>query len=510
MKRIIALLLAVLMVAALFAGCAPTETPGSSDNTNPSGDNSTPSTPSSDGDIPTLVWYQVGGGTSPDLDQWHEVVNAYLEEKIGCHLQLNVVDWGTWGDRRTMIVQTNEPYDLIFTDMSTYANDVKMGAFADLTDLLADYPGLTETIPEDYMKGVQLADGHIYGIPAYKDTAMTNFFIWTKNYENANGEIVNVIDECFPEYADAHTLAEIDPGVRAINEKYPDLGPTMGMNKDGISCIIGNRYDAFASTLPAIGVSYYTGEAKVVSVFEQEDVLEQLRQMHVWFQDGIINSDANTLGEFSGMTGVGVAQGWPSNAGSWGQGRGTEVVVSQFGDPVLSNDTVQGSITCINASSQNKEMALKFLELVNTDTKLRDMLAWGIEGVHFEYVEVDGMQKIHKLNDNWKAAAYTQGSTLHMTWNEADVGDPVSEILHQNEIALRSPALGFYFDNTPVASQLAACVATWMEYKPMLVTGAGDPDVYVPQMLEAMRADGLDEVIAEAQRQLDEYIASQG
>src|SRR5699024_413260 len=173
--------------------------------------------------------------------------------------------------------------------------------------------------------------------------------------------------------------------------------------------------------------------------------------------------------------------------------------------------TVQGSISCINASSPNIDKALALLELVNTDTKVRDWFAYGVEGVNFEYVEEDGMQKIKKLNHDWSAASYTQGSNMRMTPESGTVGNPyLDEVAVQNANALSSPALGFYFDTTNVADQLAACTATWLTYKSLLVTGAGDPDTVVPEMLDALRADGLDEIIAEAQTQLDAYVASNG
>ncbi len=279
------------------------------------------------------------------------------------------------------------------------------------------------------------------------------------------------------------------------------------LNKDGVSCVIGNRYDNFGTGLPAIGVSYFDGSNKVVPVFEQEDVLEQLRLMNTWYNDGLINSDANTLPSFQGYCSLGVSQGWPGASVSWGTSRGAEVVVSQFGETVLSNDTVQGSMACINNSSPNKEAALKLLELVNTDTKLRDMLAYGIEGTHFEYVEEDGIQKVKRLNQDWTAASYTQGSTMVMTPEAGTIGDPREEIKAQNETAVASPALGFCFDTTNVKGQLAACSATWLEWKALIVTGAGDPDDVIPQMMDQLRADGFDEIVAEAQAQLDAYLA---
>lgn len=493
MKKLIALLLAAVMIVGLLAGCGGSTAPATE---TPAAEDSTKAPQVSESGVPVITWYQVGGGQPKDIEAWNAIVNPYLEEKIGVNLNLQVIGWGDWGDKRTMLVQTNDDYDIIFTDMSTYVNNIQMGAFADLTEMIKETPGITDLIPEDYMKAC-MVDGKLYGIPAYKDSSMTNFFVWTKSE----------VEQFYPDYAEGHDLKSIDAGLRAVKEGT-GVTPLM-LNKDGISCVVGNNYDNFGTGLPAIGVSYHDGSNKVVPVFEQEDVLDQLRTLHTWYNDGLINSDANTLDSFQGYCSLGVSQGWPGASVGWGAGRGAEVVVSQFGDSVLSNDTVQGSMACINNSSPNKEAALKLLELVNTDTKLRDMLAYGIEGTHFEYVEEDGIQKVKRLNQDWTAASYTQGSTMIMSPEAGTIGDQREEIRSQNENAIPSPALGFYFDTTNVKDQLAACSATFLTWKPMLFTGAADPDEVVPEMMDQLRADGFDDIVAEAQAQLDAYLAAQ-
>ena len=502
MKKFLALLLASVMTLALLAGCGggnDNQTPSTPDtpstNTDkPAGDNGGNTAGDTSGEVPTITWYMVGGGQPSNIDTWTEKANAYLDEKqIGAHIDIQCVDWGGWGDRRSMIIQTNEPYDIMFTDSGSYASDVAMGAFADLTELIKETPGITDLIPQNYLDACKIG-GKLYAIPAYKDTAMANYFTWTKEY----------VEEYYPDYANIHTLADATPAVKAISEGTEE--PALLLNKDGISPIVGQRYDQLGmGGMGAIGVSYYDPDGKVVCTFEQQDVMDQLKVMHEWMNAGYINSDAATAPEATGMCGVGVSQGWPSAAKGWGDGRGAEVVVSLFGDIVVSTDTIQGSMACISASSAHPLEALKILELVNTDNKFRDMLYYGEEGVNFDYVEEDGMQKVHKINNDWTLAGYTQGTFKTVSPQEG-TQPYFDEVDQQNKNAISSVAMGFVFDKTPVADKIAACQAIFEEYKGLLQTGTGEPESTVATMMSSMRASGFDDIVAEAQAQLDAFL----
>ena len=511
MKKFLALLLASVMTLALLAGCggsgdtpANTDTPTNTDTDTPTNTDTDTPTNTDNGEYPTITWYQVGGGAPANIDTWTEKANAYLEEKIGVHINVQCISWGDWGKRRSVIVQTNEPYDIMFTDASSYVNDVRMGAFADLTDLLAQCPGIAEAIPADFLDAAKI-DGKIYGIPAYKDNAAQQFFVWTKEQ----------VEAYYPDWANVHTTEQATAALQALKDGTGEA--PMLLNKDGISAIPENRYDGMGIGLSALGVSYRDGSNKVVAVYEQPDVLDQFKIVQQWMENGLINSDAATASEATGMCGVGIAQGWPSAAGGWGDGRGAEVVVSTYNEPVLSTQTALGSMACISSSSAHPLEALKLLELVNTDTTFRDMMAYGVEGENFEYVDMEverngekvTEQRVHKINNDWTLAAYTQGKTIHMTPDDTSEINPyVDEILPQNENAIRSPAMGFCFDNSEVADKISACQAIFEEYKGIIHTGTGDVEANVAAMMSAMRDSGFDEIVTAVQTQLDEYLAS--
>ena len=103
---------------------------------------------------------------------------------------------------------------------------------------------------------------------------------------------------------------------------------------------------------------------------------------------------------------------------------------------------------------------------------------------------------------------YAQANYFILTRSTDEAETKYDEIKSQNENAKESVCLGFTFDPTNVQTQIAACSAVWSQSaKADLLTGAVDPEERVPQLLEELKAAGLQEVIDEAQRQIDEYFA---
>ncbi len=75
--------------------------------------------------------------------------------------------------------------------------------------------------------------------------------------------------------------------------------------------------------------------------------------------------------------------------------------------------------------------------------------------------------------------------------------------------AVFSNAMGFNFDSAPVFDQMTACNAVVDEYRLALLYGQfEDVEGANAKIVEELKAAGIDEVIAEEQRQFDEFLAA--
>ena len=476
--------MAAIMAAGTLAGC------GGSDGKKETAKNA------SGEDIVNLKWVIIGNGMPDNYDSWIEKVNDYIGEKIGVNLEMEVIPWGDWDDRRNIIISTNEPYDIIFGNGNNYMADIKLGAYVDITDMIPEQmKEFNELMPEKYWEAVKV-DDRIYGVPAYKDSSISNYAVWDKE----------LVDEYNIDTESLTTIESLTPTFEMLKKEKNDY--PVYVKNDGVYSIF-DVYDQIGAGTQILGVRYDDAEGKVCFTLEEPEIYSALETFHDWYKKGIINPDAATLTEARVYNMWRIAQGWES-AGetAWGPDMGKEVVVEKWGDTILSNETVRGSMNMISANSKYPEKCLELLNLVNTDTTLRDMFYYGEEGVNFEYVDVNGEKRAHKINTDWSMAGYTQGTFFTVTPEDTTTTDQWGEIKALNEAAVPSVMLGFNLDTTEIDSQLANCREIWLRYKSEVMAGVNDPADVVPKIKKELMNAGFQDILDEAQAQVDEFLAS--
>ncbi|MBB6673650.1 ABC transporter substrate-binding protein [Cohnella nanjingensis] len=498
-KQLLAISAAALLTTAL-AGCGSSNSNSESSGSTPSNANTPANTqteatkPADSGNAPTLVWWTIGGQMPANFDKAVAAMNEYTAEKIGVKVDIKVASWGDWDTKINTIVNTGEPFDIMFTNNSKYSQQVAMGAFADLTDSVqSESPELYKLIPQKVWDGTKIG-GKIYSVPTYKDSSLTQYWVFDDKYVQKYG-----IDT-----AGIKTLKDLDKPFRDMKagegKSFYPLSLTQG---DGFNGFF-NGYDDMTLGLAPIGVKVDDASRKVVSVLEQPDIMDGLKLLHQWYKDGIVNPDAPTKTEADKGRPFFAAQAFPGAEANWQITEGVQKYdMFQIFGPIYTTSTIQGSLNAISANSKYKNEALKYLQLVNTDPKLRNMLAFGELGV--DYDNVDGEKVVERKTDTWPLAAYTQGTFFDLAVTKGAPVDQWDQVRKLNDQATSSTNLGFALDISKLSTEVANTKAVWDKYRYELLTGASDPEKTVPKIVAELKAAGMDTIMKAAQEQIDTY-----
>lgn len=492
LKFISTLCVLTLMLTAL-AACGGSKPAPATDGSQATPDTSN-DTETASKDVPTLTWWTIGGQVPNNFSKAVDAMNAYTAEKIGVKVDIKVASWGEWDTKMNTIVNTGEPFDIMFTNSGKYSKQVAMGAFADITDLVqSETPDLYKLIPEKVWEGTKIG-GKYYSVPTYKDSALTQYWVFDDKYvQKYNIDINNI-----------KTLQDLDKPLHDMKagegKSFYPLPMTQGEGLNGFF----NDYDDLTLGFPPIGVKADDASRTVVSVLEQPDVVANLKLLHQWYQDGIINPDAPTKTENDKGRPFFAAQAFPGAEISWQINDAIEKydMVQHYG-PIYTTSTIQGSLNAISANSKYKKEALKYLELVNTDPKLRNMLAFGELGV--DYNNVDGEKVIERTSDTWPLAAYTQGTFFNLAVTKGAPEDQWEQVKKLNDAASSSTVLGFALDITDLQTEVANCQAVWDKYKYEIITGASDPEKVIPKVTAELKSAGMDTIMQAAQEQINNY-----
>lgn len=448
--------------------------------------------------VPTLIWWQIGSN-SADLAHYSQILSDYSQEKIGVRVEIRQASWANASQRFNAMINTGEYWDILFSDANFYTSFASLGAYADITGQVKEVtPELYYSIPNELWNGVSV-NGIIYGVPTYKDSASTMFAFW--DAEIVNKYQLNIEDNTWENLDNNFLKIKAGEGQRY----YPYM-----MSKGEIDPIF-LKYEYFTSFLHPIGIRIDDPNHRVVCTLEQPDVLKALKYMHNWYEIGIINPDANMVDVLPKYRPYFIAQAWPAVAASYATTAGIDKYLpSKFHGPIYSTASIQGSINCISVNSKYKEDALKLLQLVNSDPKFRDMMAYGIEGDHFHYATMpDGRKAVHRDRTDWPLVNYQEGTYFIETPEDTVPDGYWDEVRYLNEIAVSSQLLGFSMDSTPVENEIINCKNTWMKYYTDLRTGASDPDKILPIVIAELKKKGMDKIIMEVQRQIDDFFKRQ-
>ncbi|WNQ11377.1 ABC transporter substrate-binding protein [Paenibacillus aurantius] len=440
-----------------------------------------------------LTWYYPQNKANPDLKLVNDEVNKITKEKINATIKLQPVDFGTYEQKLNTVVAASEPVDIIWTSnwLFKFEENQKKGAFLALDDLLktagADlYKSLQKKFWDDASIG-----GKVYAVPNFQFSASRAGLVIQKRFVDKYKLDINSIKK----------IEDIEPFLKQIKEGEPGITP-FGTTK-------GFYTGMLYGIDPKVPVYENDPNHKVLP-----DVTKEMKQnyalAHSWYTKGYINQDAATLKSAADAYNKGTTAVWFDWTGK--PGSEVEFKAANAGNDVvlvpLSKAYFTGAASTLNAisrTSKNPERAMMFLQLVNTDKKLYNTLVYGIEGKHYTKTTGDFI-KINQEAGYFTNTDWVFGNISNEYLPEGAPADKIAQTIKMNNEARVSPYNGFVFNSEPVKTELANMKAVQDEYSAALGSGTLDPEKNLPIYEQKLKAAGADKVVAEKQKQLDEWL----
>lgn len=511
-KRLFVLLANVAIIAALLlTACgAPPAPAGESQTTE---GQAAPEAATSDQELVDITYTYASRGIPQDLQLVQDAMNEILNQRIGVNLTLEPIDFGAYNDKMQLRLAAGEACDIIFTApwTNSYTNNVANGSLLPLDDLLKEYaPGLWSSMPETTWDAARI-NGKIYGV---------------------------INQQIFPKPWGVHVrkdlLEKYDFSLDNV-EKWEDMEPFLEAVRDGegITPVYADDsrgsslwraqyygYDPLDDGIGVIAIKADDPDLKVVNILEIPEFKEAADLSKKWVDAGYFPLEPAPADEAqaafrAGQFAMGYHVEKPGNDVEAQAMFGWEFVIKNLTDPlILDTAGATATMNAICTTSQHPEEAMQVLELLNTDAEIYNLLARGIEGKHWVWVDkenkvigypegVTSSTSTYDPNTDWMF-----GNQFNAYYrSEAQVGawEATKEM---NDTAMPSQALGFVVNREPIKTEIAQVTAISDELVDPIANGWVAYDEAAPDAIAKLKEAGVDKIIEEVQRQLDEWKAA--
>ncbi len=477
-KRLLALLLVAVMAMGVLAGCG--------------GNNA-------EDDVVTLTWYILGDTTLPDNEEVYQVASDMVYEDLGFRVNIKPIDSGSYNDKIKMIIAGGEDWDICWTSnwLNDYASNVASGAYMEIDELLNEAPALRDSINEKIWEGTKIG-GKLYGVPVQQIMARNAAISMPLEFWEKYNDTLKGVD----------SYADMGEYLKAYSADYPNTGK-VDMNWQNLCYDLG--FDEIIGVAVPGAVSL-EGDPNDIKVFNQFDT-DILREIAVKRREWTVNgyTRKGTDGNASGSNSKPEEEPFIIDCYKPGyeimREASTKYPVKVFtiSDSYLTSAGINATLHAINSMSKHPVEAIKFLEYANTTPEFVNLLVYGIEGKHYEKVDDVTVRRIENSgyqNNDWCIA-----NVFNTYVMEGQPADAHAQTKALNDNAKKSKLLGFTPDLEPIKVEIANCKSVKSEYFSQISEGlAADPIAHLAEMNEKFKTAGVDKIIAELQRQIDEWL----
>jgi putative aldouronate transport system substrate-binding protein len=447
-----------------------------------------------------LSFYYLTFSEQRDLQLVQDEVNKLLKEKINATVKLNALTWDNFIQKTNIMSAAGESFDMMWMAnwMNSYVGNVTKGALLPLDELIDKHmPKTKQSLPKEMWDATRV-NGKIYGVPNKQIYSAPKGIGIMKTYVDKYNVDMNSIK----------TYEDVIPIFEKIKKDHPDvllgnmlIGDTPGLKFENL----GDGFNQIRAD---------DKQAKVFNVYESEEFKKLLKQNTEWNKKGWVDPRGALPGQdFGAEIKAGkypIQLGKPIKPGVESDTKaqtGLDYVYKALETPLASTGSAQATLIGISKQSKNPDRSAMFLELINTDKQLYNLMTYGIENKHYKKVSDNLIEQVKDSGFDQSGISWMFGNQFNAYYKaKEDVGnwEKTEEI---NKATQYSPLMGFVFNQEPVKNEVAACNAVKDEFKNMF-TGFGDVEKDYPKFIDKLKKAGIEKVTAEAQKQVDAFLAA--
>ena len=484
MKKFLVLCMATVMAISTLAGCGAKKS-SSSDK---------------------VVILYPGEETDSMSDFINNKLNPRLKSEVGIEVELIYKGWDQYWEQKDVMLAANQTIDLYWDGLPDISTMVNKSQCQPLDDLIKENcPDMLKVIPKSQLAG-GVVNGKQYGIPSAYAPSSCMFQLVCVREDLLKGVGMS----------DIKTADDLKEYATKVAETYPDMkGPADIIFKPLTRYFADEQYTwcAYADSVvygedTRKAYDYYETEAfKQVAKFNQsmyeaglykDELTTNYNERDSRIQQGTYIWVEGSLGKENEIISSVRANAPEAELKSY--------LLNPTGDKYIT--ACGGEVLCVPYSAANPAGAMKFLNWMYKDQANYLFCLYGPEGENYNIV--DG--RIELKDPAFEGYFYEwMFRNANYTLFTSDTSEDFIESYNSwDDNAKTSDVIAFHFDNSNVKEiETAVNEVAQKEFQP-IECGYVDFDTAYPVALEHLKDAGIDEYVAEVQRQLDEFFKANG
>ncbi len=450
-----------------------------------------------------------------DYDSVFEAINKKLKEQINATIEGEFLDWSDWAQKYPLKLAANENFDLIYSaNWAGYNDQALKGGFLELTDeLLSKYMPQTWVAMPKVSWDQAKVNGKLYMVPQNRGESVEKLILYREDLRKKYNLPAIDSPEAYANYL--KTVAQNEKGVIPFT---PETGDWKYHNLDRVLLKQENEWNMFDLDMP-FAFKLNDSKGQVFNVYETQEFKDRvnyykdLADNNAWSKNAL-NSKNDHQQDFK----QGKTASITHNNGTLGslmalmrqENSPYEVALADINPEKAKSVAISTQNgTSIHATSKNVERSLMFIDLMQNDKELHDLMMYGIEGVHYEKSGDDKFVVTDKNQNYTGFSNWNFNSPLNR--DNVDFPQEASDLAKKWEQQVyHYPLETFVFDNSKVKTEISNIGNVMLRYAVPLEYGVvKDVDSGLAELNKQLKAAGLEKVQQELQSQINAFLAAQ-